>query len=161
MSEITFVLLKPDAIERKLVREIISYFADYNIFPKLFDLQTATAEKITAHYAEHIKKFGIEFELESRIMFEGKAVIPIVLAGSNDIIQSVRNIVGATEPSKAEHGTIRGDLGKGDNYEKADLEHRLVANLIHASDSEMAVKREIGIWLPDFHFDSCEKEARQ
>ncbi|QAT49074.1 hypothetical protein EQM14_04400 [Caproiciproducens sp. NJN-50] len=112
-----------------------------------------------------LNSFGILatkwFPPKERATVNGKAVIPIVLAGSNDIIQSVRNIVGATEPSKAEHGTIRGDLGKGDNYEKADLEHRLVANLIHASDSEMAVKREIGIWLPDFHFDSCEKEARQ
>lgn len=153
MSKITFVLLKPDAVERKLVREIITYFANENIFPRLFDLQAATAEKITAHYAEHIEKFGIEFELKTRIMFEGKTVIPIVLSGTESIINDVRRIVGATEPSKAGNGTIRGDLGDCDNFEKANSEHRLVSNLIHASDSEAAVKREVGIWLPCYHFD--------
>lgn len=153
MSEVTFVLLKPDAIERKLVREIIPYFAKNHIFPVLFDLQTATAEKITAHYAEHIEKFGIEFELKTKVMFEGKTVVPIILSGTDDIIEKVRKIVGATEPSKAESGTIRGDLGAGDSYEKSTAEHRLVANLIHASDSEEAVKREIGIWLPGYQFD--------
>lgn len=153
MAKITFVLLKPDAIERKLVRVILSYFSDRSIFPKLFDLQTATAEKMAAHYAEHIEKFGIEFELKMRLMFEGKTVVPIILSGTDDIIRDVRQIVGATEPSKAEKGTIRGDLGIGDNYEKSSREHRLVANLIHASDSEAAVKREVGIWLPGYRFD--------
>lgn len=153
MSEVTFVLLKPDAIERKLVCKILSYFANRNIFPQLFDLQTATAEKITTHYAEHIEKFGTEFELKTKIMFEGKTVIPIVLAGANGIIQNVRKIVGVTEPAKAGSGTIRGDLGDGDSYAKADSEHRLVANLIHASDSEEAVKRESGIWLPNYCLD--------
>ena len=150
---VTFVLLKPDAVERKLVRKIIPYFTCKNIYPSLFDLQTATAEKITAHYAEHIGKFGIEFELKTRMMFEGKTVVPIVLTGTDGIIQEVRKIVGATEPAKAEKGTIRGDLGADDSYEKAGSEHRLVANLIHASDSEEAVKREIGIWLPGYRFD--------
>ncbi len=150
MSKTTFVMLKPDALERKLVREIISYFSDRGIFPKLFDLQTATAEKITAHYAEHIEKFGPEFEQKMKAMFEGKSVIPIVLTGTDDVIQDVRSIVGATEPAKAEAGTIRGDLGAGDSYEKANAEHRVVANLIHASDSEEAVRRETEIWLPGY-----------
>jgi nucleoside-diphosphate kinase len=150
MSQITFVLLKPDAIERNLVSKIIPYFTKENIFPSIFDLQTATKEKITEHYAEHIKKFGIEFELKTRVMFEGKLVIPMILTGDNDVIAKVRKIVGATEPAKAEKGTIRGDLGAGDSYEKSNTEHRLVANLIHASDSEEAVKREVKIWLPEF-----------
>lgn len=153
MSQITFVLLKPDAIERKLVAKIISYFSRENIFPITFDLQAVAAEKITAHYAEHIEKFGVEFELKTKIMFEGKLVIPIILTGNGDIIKKVRKIVGATEPSKAEKGTIRGDLGSGDSYEKANSEHRLVANLIHASDSEEAVKREMNIWLPEFSYN--------
>lgn len=152
MLKTTFVLLKPDAIERKLVREIISYFADCNIFPKMFDLQTATAEKITAHYAEHIERFGIEFEQKTKVMFVGKTVIPVLLSGTDNIIQDVRKIVGATEPLKAEQGTIRGDLGAGDSFEKANSENRLVANLIHASDSESAVMRETEIWLPGFRY---------
>lgn len=150
MPKTTFVMLKPDALERKLVREIIPYFSDRGIFPKLFDLQTATAEKITAHYAEHIEKFGPEFEQKMKAMFEGKTVIPMVLTGTDNVIRDVRSIVGATEPAKAESGTIRGDLGAGDNYEKANAEHRLVANLIHASDSEEAVRRETEIWLPGY-----------
>lgn len=154
MSKITFALLKPDAIERNLVSRIMSYFAKENIYPSVFDLQNATKEKITEHYAEHIKKFGIEFELKTRLMFEGKLVVPMILTGDNDVIAKVRKIVGATEPAKAEKGTIRGDLGAGDSYEKSNFEHRLVANLIHASDSEEAVKREIKIWLPEFLIES-------
>lgn len=153
MSKTTFVMLKPDALERNLVRQIISYFSNRGIFPKLFDLHTATAEKITAHYAEHIEKFGPEFEQKMKAMFEGKSVIPIVLTGTDDVIQDVRSIVGATEPAKAEAGTIRGDLGAGDSYEKANAEHRVVANLIHASDSEEAVRRETEIWLPGYLCD--------
>lgn len=146
----TFVLLKPDAIKRGLVRKIMNYFSDQKIYAEIFDLQTATVEKITEHYKEHIEKFGIEFELKTRVMFEGETVVPIVLMGGDDVIGEVRKIVGATEPAKADEGTIRGDLGAGDSYEKSNVEHRLVANLIHASDSEEAVKREIGIWLPDY-----------
>lgn len=153
MPNKTFVLLKPDAVERSLVRKIVSYFPESNICPELFDLQIATAEKITAHYAEHIEKFGIEFELKTRAMFEGKMVVPIVLLGDGNVIPKVREIVGATEPAKAGSGTIRGDLGADDSYEKANSEHRLVANLIHASDSKEAVRREIGIWLPGYRLE--------
>ncbi len=152
MSNTTFVLLKPDAVERKLVRKIISYFTDQNIYPKLFDLQTATAEKITVHYAEHIEKFGTEFELKMKKAFEGKTVIPVVLCGAGSVISDVRRIVGATDPSKEAKGTIRGDLSDGDSFEKANSEQRLVHNLIHASDCEESVKREIEIWLPGYPY---------
>lgn len=148
-SNETFVLIKPDGVERKLVCKIISYFTEHNIFPRTFDLQIATVEKITSHYAEHIERFGSDFEVKTKAAFEGKMVIPVVLSGADTVISDVRKIVGATESLKAAKGTIRGDLGLDDSIEKANSEFRLVENLIHASDSEEAVKREAGIWLPN------------
>jgi nucleoside-diphosphate kinase len=153
MKDITFVMLKPDAIDRKLVYEIISYFEKEGIYARSFDLQTVKAQIIKEHYAEHILKFGADFERKTLEMFENKLVIPIVLTGDKDIIAKVRRIVGATEPLKAEKGTIRGDLGEGDSYPLSTTENRLVRNLIHASDCVDAVRREAKLWLPNFSLD--------
>lgn len=149
---VTFVMLKPDAVERQLGFEIMQYFLKEGIRIECFDVQTATEPRIREHYAEVISKYGEDFARKMLNMFEGKIVVPIILSGEGDVISKVRKIVGATEPSKAEKGTIRGDLGNGDNYEKAVSEGRVVRNLIHASDSVEAVKREISIWLPNYKF---------
>ena len=127
MSAITFVMLKPDAVERNLVYTVMSYFEKAGIIVKCFDLQKVKPELIKQHYAEHIIKFGPEFERKTLEMFEGKYVIPIILEGSDDVIAKVREIVGATEPLKAAKGTIRGDLGLDDSYTKSTLETGLCA----------------------------------
>jgi len=150
MSDVTFVMLKPDAIERNLVYTVMSYFEKAGIYAKCFDLQKVEPERIKQHYAEHIAKFGPDFERKTLEMFENKYVVPIVLAGSGDVIARVRQIVGTTEPLKAAKGTIRGDMGLDDSYAKSTAENRLVSNLIHASDCIEAVRREAGIWLPDY-----------
>lgn len=153
VKKITFVMLKPDAIDRNLVFKIMSYFEREGILTNSFDLQTVKAERIKEHYAEHILKFGADFEKKTLDMFDNKTVIPIVLTGDDDVINHVRRIVGSTQPAKADSGTIRGDLGEGDDYIKSTAENRLVRNLIHASDSIEAVRREIKIWIPDYQLD--------
>lgn len=150
---ITFVMLKPDAIERQLCYDIMDYFWKSGITIDCFDVQKATEEKIRLHYAEVIAKYGEKFAGQMIDMFLNKTVVPIVLKGSDDIIGRVREIVGKTEPAKADKGTIRGDFGLGDSYAIAVSEGRVVRNLIHASDSVEAVRREISIWLPKYKLE--------
>lgn len=148
----TFVFLKPDALERKLVYTILSYLLREGITIRALDLQTVKPETICAHYAVHIKKYGTTFKKQTLDMFGGKQVMPIILEGKENVVEDVRVIVGATQPAEAAQGTIRGDLGLGDCYERSTKENRLVRNLIHASDSEEAVYAEAKLWLPQFTF---------
>lgn len=143
-------MLKPDALDRHLVYQVMAYFDRSGICIRCFDLQTATAGKMERHYAENIRKYGPDFRRKTLAMFENHLVIPAILTGSSDIVAEVRRIVGATEPAKAAAGTIRGDLGLGDSYAHSSAEDRLVRNLIHASDSPQAAVQEAGIWLPEY-----------
>jgi nucleoside-diphosphate kinase len=147
---VTFVMLKPDAIKRQIGYDIMQYFFSSGIKIECLDVQTATEEKIRLHYTEVIQKYGEDFAKKMLDMFEGKTVVPIVLSGGENVISDVRHIVGATEPAKAESGTIRGDLGLGDCYAISVPEGRVVRNLIHASDSIEAVRHEISVWLPKY-----------
>lgn len=150
MKNVTFVMLKPDALAKKAVYPIMEYFYAAGITVACFDVVTATKELVSRHYAEHFAKYGSEFADRMLCEFEGKTVVPAVLAGEGDVIARVREIVGATQPGLAAKGTIRGDLGGNDTYEITTWEKRVVRNLIHASDSPEAVKREAGIWLPRY-----------
>jgi nucleoside-diphosphate kinase len=147
---ITYVMLKPDAVERQLGYDVIQYLLNNGMKIECFDVQVATEEKVLVHYEEVIAKYGDGFKTKMLKTLKGKTVVPIVLSGDDDIIAKVRKIVGATEPIKAEKGTIRGDLGNGDSNAQSEAEGRIVKNLIHASDSIEAVKREISIWLPKY-----------
>lgn len=150
---ITFVMLKPDAIEKHLSYDIMEYFTKNGIKIDCFDVQTANEEKIRVHYEEVIGKLGEKFAQQMLVYLDQKTVVPIVLRGGDDIIAKVRQIVGATEPAKAGKGTIRGDFGEGDSYDRSKAEDRVVHNLIHASDCEEAVRREISIWLPKYKIE--------
>ena len=152
MNNITFVMLKPDAIEKNLSFKIMNYFKQNGILIDCFDVQIADKAKISLHYAEHFEKLGNDFAHKMLDFFVGKTVIPVVLRSDENIIDKVREIVGATEPAKAAKGTIRGDFGENDSYELSNKQNRPVKNLIHASDNAFNVEREIKIWLPDYNF---------
>ena len=134
MSDRTLVLLKPDAVERKLVGEIVSRFEAKNLDIVAMELRRLDADTLARHYEEHVGK-GFYADLVE-FMSRGP-VVALVLEGPEDTWEVVRGMMGATNPRKAAPGTIRGDLGI-----------LFTENLIHGSDSLESATREIGIFFP-------------
>ena len=133
MSDRTLVLLKPDAVERGLAGEIIGRFERKGLTIVAMDLRTLDADTLAHHYAEHVGK-GFYDDLVA-FMSRGP-VVAMVLEGPEDTWEVVRAMVGATNPRKADAGTIRGDLGI-----------LLTENLVHASDSLDSAQREASIFF--------------
>jgi nucleoside-diphosphate kinase len=135
MSDRTLVLLKPDAVERKLVGEIVGRFEAKNLTIAAMELRRLDQEILARHYAEHQGK-GFYADLVE-FMSRGP-VVAMVIEGPQDTWEVVRNLVGATNPRQADAGTIRGDLGI-----------LFTENLVHGSDSLDSATREIGIFFPN------------
>jgi nucleoside-diphosphate kinase len=133
-GERTLVLIKPDAIRRGLVGEIIGRFERKGLGIETLVLRTMEAEFADRHYAEHVEK---AFYPPLRDFMTGGPLMALVISG-DQAIDVVRALVGATDGRKAAAGTIRGDLS---------LSNR--ENLVHASDSAESAKREIGLWFPE------------
>ena len=134
----TLVLLKPDAVQRSLRGEIIR-----RIEAKGYDIvalaqRTATAEELAAHYAEHEGKPFYPGLVE----YMGAAPLVALVVEGVEVIAGFRSLAGATNPTAAAPGTIRGDLAR-----EQDLP--VIQNLVHGSDSEESSAREIGIWFPE------------
>ncbi len=130
----TFIICKPDAVERGLVGEIIARFERKGLALVAAELRTIDAETAGRHYDEHRDKpfFGELVEFITR----GPALLA-VLEGPEDTWQMVRTMMGATHPKDSAPGTIRGDYGTV-----------LSENLIHGSDSAESAAREVGIFFP-------------
>lgn len=147
MTYYEFVMLKPDAVRRGLAEEIVRRLRQGGFTVEQLACKTATAELIRAHYADNIVKYGPDFARRASACFDGQTVLPMLLGSqSPDIVAKVRELVGATNPEKAAPGTIRGDLGV-DSFDKSNAEDRMCENLIHASDSDAAVRAEAAIWF--------------
>lgn len=134
-KERTFVMIKPGTVERGLIGEVIGRFERRGltiVALKLVQLTKKTAEK---QYAEH--KSADFYEGLISYMTSGPT-IAIVLEGA-DAVNIARETAGKTDPREALPGTIRADFG-------IDTRH----NVVHASDSEAAAEREIGIHFPEF-----------
>ena len=129
--EKTLVLLKPDAVSRQVTGEIIQRFEKKGIKIAGMKMMRATKELLQEHYKEHE---GKPF-LPGLINFMNSNPIIAMVMECNNAVEQVRKMCGATNASKAEPGTIRGDYGQGNN------------NLIHASDSQEAAAREINIFF--------------
>jgi nucleoside-diphosphate kinase len=132
--ESTLVLIKPDAIERKLAGEILARFEQRGLEIREARLLTVDRALADEHYAEHRKKpfFGelVEFITSAptlALVLEGEAAISVV-----------RTTMGATNPTEAAPGTIRGDLALA-----------MPDNLVHGSDSPESAQREIALWFGD------------
>jgi nucleoside-diphosphate kinase len=138
MTQRTLVLLKPDAVRRNLVGEVVRRIEAKGYTLAALDLRTATPELLAEHYAEHEGKPFYEPLVE--FMLSGP-VVAIVLEGER-CIEGFRSLAGATDPTVAAPGTIRGDLGR-------DWGLKVQQNLVHGSDSEESAAREIGIWFPN------------
>ena len=134
MIERTLVLIKPDAVQRGLIGEILKRFEQRGLKIIATKMVWIDREFTKKHYYEHIDKPFFE-ELASFI--EEGPLVALVIEGLK-AIQVVRKIIGSTRPEEASPGTIRGDYA-----------HFLVRgqNLVHASANEKDAKREIELWF--------------
>ncbi|MFH8368939.1 nucleoside-diphosphate kinase [Streptomyces sp. NPDC018031] len=134
MTQRTLVLLKPDAVRRGLVGEIIGRIerkANWSV--TALELRTLGRDILEQHYAEHVGRPFYEPLVE--FMSSGP-VVALVVEGER-VIEGVRALAGPTDPIQAPSGTIRGDFGT-----------IVRENLVHASDSEESAQREIKIFFP-------------
>lgn len=146
--ERTLVLLKPDAVKRGLMGEIIARFEKAGLKIVGAKLVWASTKQAGEHYGEDI--IARRGEKVRNLLMDFLAIGPVmalVIEGV-DAIENVRMMVGATEPKSALPGTIRGDYSHV-SYKRADATGKAVENLIHASSSPEDAGREIHIWFSD------------
>ncbi|MHB8380416.1 MAG: nucleoside-diphosphate kinase [Acidimicrobiales bacterium] len=131
----TLVIVKPDAVERGLVGEVLARLERRQLRLVAAELRIIDEETAARHYAEHAGKPF--FERLVAFITSAPALI-VVVEGPDDTWRVVRTMIGATNPADAAPGTIRGDLAI-----------EMAANLIHGSDSREAAQREIAIFFPE------------
>lgn len=129
----TLVLLKPDAVERHLVGEIIARYEAKGLDLVALELRTADVATAQAHYAEHV---GRDYYPTLEEFITSGPLVALVLEGER-AIEAVRSLNGITDSAVAAPGTIRGDFSLYKNR-----------NLVHASDAPDSAEREIKIWFP-------------
>ena len=128
------VICKPDAVERRLVGEIIRRIEAEDLSLAAAELRLLDTDTLDRHYEEHLDKPFYE----DLVMFMSRSPsVLLVVEGASKTYLKVRAIMGATDPSKADPGTIRGDLGT-----------EMPENLVHGSDSAESAEREIAIFFP-------------
>jgi len=134
MTSRTLVLCKPDAVERGLTGEIISRLEAKSLRIVALELRQIDSDLAGAHYAEHKDKpfFG-----ELVAFITRSPLVALVIEGGPDTWQTVRTMMGATNPREAAPGTIRGDLA----LETGE-------NLVHGSDGVESAAREIKLFFP-------------
>lgn len=146
MMEKSFVMLKPDAVKRRLAGRIISRFEDKGLKIVAAKMLQIPEDLAMEHYQEHREKpfFG---DLVDYIT--SAPVLAMVIEGK-DCISIIRKMVGATNPAEAELGTIRGDFALETGR-----------NIIHASDSQESAEREIKLFFKESEICSYEMPDRE
>jgi nucleoside-diphosphate kinase len=135
VTERTLVLIKPDAVERHLIGEIIARIERKGLTIEALELRHVSEQLAAQHYAEHEGKpfFGSLLEF-----ITSGPVVAAIVEGPR-AIAAFRQVAGGTDPvEKATPGTIRGDFGLETQF-----------NLVHGSDSTDSAKREIALWFPE------------
>ena len=143
-TERTFVMIKPDGVQRGIVGELISRFEKVGLKMVAMKFIHVDEEFSKKHYADLLDKpfyQGLEELLTSG------PVVAMVYEGAN-AVELVRKIVGPTEPAQAAPGTIRGDYAHM-TYGRADSKGIGIPNLIHASDSAEGAQKEISLWFSE------------
>jgi nucleoside-diphosphate kinase len=130
--ERTLVLIKPDAVERRLAGRILDRFEQRGLTIRAARLLTVDRALAERHYAEHSEKPFFE---ELVAFITSAPTLALVLEGEG-AIATVRATMGATDPANAAPGTIRGDFALS-----------MPDNLVHGSDSPESAEREIGLWF--------------
>ncbi|AFS70756.1 nucleoside-diphosphate kinase [Exiguobacterium antarcticum] len=130
--EQTFLMVKPDGVERGLIGEIIARIERKGFVIREMKMMQATEELAQAHYAEHAEKpfFG-----ELVTFLTSGPVVALRVEGT-DVVMVSRMMIGKTKPTEALPGTIRGDFA-----------NTMSENVIHGSDSVESAERELSLWF--------------
>ncbi|WP_289018610.1 nucleoside-diphosphate kinase [uncultured Ornithinimicrobium sp.] len=136
-TERSLVLVKPDGYRRGLTGEVLRRIEAKGYALTALAVLTPTREQLAAHYAEHEGKPFYEPLLE----FMSSGPVAAAVVEGQGCIAGFRSLAGATDPTAAAPGTIRGDLGR-------DWGTRVQQNIVHGSDSPESAAREIDIWFP-------------
>jgi nucleoside-diphosphate kinase len=137
VTERTLILVKPDGVARGLSGEVLRRVEAKGYRLAAVELRTATPDLLAQHYAEHQGKAFYQPLVD--FMLSGPVLA--VVAEGHRVIEGFRALAGATDPTAALPGTIRGDLGR-------DWGLAVQQNLVHGSDSPESAEREIGLWFP-------------
>lgn len=132
--ERTFIILKPDAVQRQLVGELVARFERHGLKIVAMKFMQVSTDLAQEHYAVHRER---PFFNDLIAYITSGPVVAMVLEGPS-AIQMVRNMVGATNPVEAAPGSIRGDYGM-----------QIGRNLVHASDGAETAQAEVALWFDD------------
>jgi nucleoside-diphosphate kinase len=135
--ERTLVLVKPDGVARGLTGEVLRRIEAKGYRLVALVQRSATPDLLAQHYAEHQGKPFYQPLVD--FMLSGP-VVAVIVEGQR-VIEGFRALAGATDPTAASPGTIRGDLGR-------DWGLAVQQNIVHGSDSPESAAREIGLWFP-------------
>ncbi len=135
--ERTLILVKPDGVERGCIGEVIARVEAKGYRILALELRSATTDLLAQHYAEHV---GKPF-YEPLVQFMLSGPVAALVAEGQRVIEGFRSLAGATDPTAAAPGTVRGDLGR-------DWGAPVQQNLVHGSDSPESAAREIALWFP-------------
>ncbi|MEK7639329.1 MAG: nucleoside-diphosphate kinase [Patescibacteria group bacterium] len=171
-QERSLVLLKPDTVQRSLVGEVIKRFEQTGLKISAMKMTVATEAQLLVHYnksdewyerkgkgiveerkaqGKPITKEPIEYGkdiIRTIVHYMTAAPVVALILEGNKAVSVVTKIVGTTEPSTSDVGTIRGDYTV-DSYAHATYENRAVRNLVHQSESPEEAEREIAIWFTE------------
>ena len=136
-TERSLVLVKPDGFQRGLTGEVLRRVEAKGYTLVALAVLTPTREQLAVHYAEHV---GKPF-YEPLVDFMSSGPVTAVVIEGQDCVKGFRSLAGATNPTEALPGTIRGDFGR-------DWGTPVQQNIVHGSDSHESGEREIAIWFP-------------
>lgn len=169
-KERTLVILKPDAIQRSLIGELIKRFENTGLKMRALKMIIPSEELCWQHYNKDeewflkkgemliknrqekdlpIEKEAIEYGkgiIEALVKFMTAGPVVAMVFSGNQAIGIVKKLVGGTEPLTSDVGTIRGDFTL-DSYQLANFDSRAVRNLVHCSDSKEEAERELALWF--------------
>ena len=172
-QERTFVILKPDTVQRSLVGEVIKRIERTGLKCTAMQMIVPTEEQLIAHYnkddewflkkgtrivedlmaqGKPIDKEPIEYGkdiIRTIVKYMTTAPVVAMVWEGNQSVAVVTKLVGTTEPATSDVGTIRGDYTI-DSYAHSTYESRSVRNLVHCSESPEEAEREIAIWFKEF-----------
>ncbi len=130
--ERSLIIVKPDGVKKKVIGEIISRFEKEDLNIEKLKMLRIDRELALKHYRDHKDKSFFDILIE---YITSGPVVAMVISGNNAITR-VRELMGPTDPRKAERGTIRGDFGDD-----------ITVNVIHGSDSRENARREIELFF--------------